>query len=87
MVTDDSRDIHSSKEEVDSVEKISLTVLSLLSAHITNGTISAVPASHHNQWNHLRFGPIRLRLYISSCLRLSVPVPSCRTQISLSISI
>ncbi|KAI3708057.1 hypothetical protein L2E82_37084 [Cichorium intybus] len=27
------------------------------------------------------------RLYIASCLRLSVPVPSCRTQISLSISI
>ncbi|KAI3709835.1 hypothetical protein L2E82_33568 [Cichorium intybus] len=23
------------------------------------------------------------RLYIASCLRLSVPVPSCRTQISL----
>ncbi|KAI3711113.1 hypothetical protein L2E82_40968 [Cichorium intybus] len=27
------------------------------------------------------------RLYIASCLRLSVPVRSCRTQISLSISI
>ncbi|KAI3790578.1 hypothetical protein L2E82_03714 [Cichorium intybus] len=26
------------------------------------------------------------RLYIASCLRLSVPLPSCRTQISLSIS-